>query len=81
MPRKERVLKQKKTALKRAAEDQGQTKLAFFKAPRNDLDSSGKEKSISVTDSLGECSVDFLFNTSFRLQIFCTKMNVAFENT
>ena len=57
MPRKERVLKQKRAALKRAAEDQGQTKLAFFKTPRNDLDSSRKEKSISVTESLGESSV------------------------
>ena len=58
MPRKERVLKQKKTALKRAAEDQGQTKLTFFKAPRSDPDASRKETSISVTESLGESSVN-----------------------
>ena len=42
MPRKERVLKQKKTALKRAAEDQGQTKLTLF---------CGKEKTLSYQHS------------------------------
>ena len=56
MPRKDRVLKQKKTVLKRAAEDHGQTKLTFSKIPRNDSDSPKKSGSAAV--SLGENSID-----------------------
>ena len=56
MPRKDRVLKQKKTVLKRAAEDHGQTKFTFSKIPRNDSDSPKKSGSAAV--SLGENSID-----------------------
>ena len=56
MPRKERVLKHKKMALKRAAEDKGQSKLSFFKTPRKDPEESRNATSVSVAESFGESS-------------------------
>ena len=56
MPRKERVLKHKKMALKRAAEDKGQSKLSCFKTPRKDPEESKNATSFSVAESFGESS-------------------------
>ena len=56
IPRKERVLKHKRMALKRAAQDKGQSKVSFFKTPRKDPEESRNATSVSVAESFGESS-------------------------